>query len=423
MSRDQRVSDNWALLFAAELAKGERPLAVVFCLVPEFLEATERQYGFMLRGLRELEQTLSRHHIPFFLLLGKPEEEIVTFAKQVNAGAVVTDFDPLRIKQTWKTAAAKHLPCALFEVDAHNVVPCFVASPKLEFGAYTIRPKIHKQLRAFLTEFPKLPPQKIAWPHTYKPVDWEAVTSVLRIDRTVPEVTQFVPGEAAAQRALAAFCEERLPSYDAARNDPNADGQSGFSPYLHFGQLSAQRVALAASESAANSMNKAAFLEELIVRRELADNFCFYQPHYDSVAGFPNWARQTIDEHRKDKREYLYTLREFERAETHDALWNAAEREMVRTGKMHGYLRMYWAKKIFEWTKTPEEAMKIAIYLNDRYELDGRDPNGYTGIAWSVGGAHDRAWFPRAVFGKIRYMNANGCKKKFDTEAYIARYS
>ena len=163
-------------------------------------------------------------------------------------------------------------------------------------------------------------------------------------------------------------------------------------------------------------------MEELIVRRELADNFCFYNPQYDSFAGFPTWAQKTLDEHRRDPREYLYTLAQFEQAQTHDDLWNAAQLEMVQTGKMHGYLRMYWAKKILEWTRSPEEALQIAIYLNDRYELDGRDPNGYTGIAWSLGGVHDRAWGERKVFGKIRYMSYNGCKSKFDVTAYIKKY-
>jgi deoxyribodipyrimidine photo-lyase len=174
-------------------------------------------------------------------------------------------------------------------------------------------------------------------------------------------------------------------------------------------------------DASAGQKGKEAFLEELIVRRELADNFCFFNQQYDSVAGFPPWAQKTLDEHREDSRDYLYTLVQFEQSRTHDDLWNAAQREMVKTGKMHGYLRMYWAKKILEWTSSPEEALKVAIYLNDRYELDGRDPNGYTGIAWSLGGVHDRAWGEHTVFGKIRYMSYNGCKSKFDVAAYIKK--
>jgi len=181
-------------------------------------------------------------------------------------------------------------------------------------------------------------------------------------------------------------------------------------------------VALEIRKSAAPADCKEAFLEELIIRRELSDNYCFYNPGYDRVDGFPGWARETLDRHRGDPRDALYALEQFERGETHDNLWNAAQLEMVRTGKMHGYLRMYWAKKILEWTESPEEALETAIILNDRYELDGRDPNGYTGIAWSIGGVHDRAWGERKVFGKIRYMSYNGCKSKFNVEAYIRKH-
>lgn len=169
----------------------------------------------------------------------------------------------------------------------------------------------------------------------------------------------------------------------------------------------------------ANDEAKRAFLEELIIRRELSDNFCFYNEDYDNFKGFPEWAKKTLQKHKNDKREYLYSAIEFERALTHDELWNAAQMEIVRKGKMHGYMRMYWAKKILEWSESPEKAMEIAIYLNDRYGLDGRDPNGYTGIAWSIGGVHDRAWNERKIFGKIRYMSHGGCKSKFDVEKYI----
>jgi len=203
------------------------------------------------------------------------------------------------------------------------------------------------------------------------------------------------------------------------RNDPVADGQSNLSPYLHFGQISAQRVALEVENASVDKASRDTFLEELIVRRELADNFCFYTPQYDKFEGFPAWARKTLNAHRKDRRAYSYTLQQFEYAKTHDELWNAAQTEMVKRGKMHGYMRMYWAKKILEWTGSPEKAMETAIYLNDLYGLDGRDPNGYTGIAWSIGGVHDRAWNERPIFGKIRYMSYNGCKSKFDVKRYI----
>jgi deoxyribodipyrimidine photo-lyase len=226
------------------------------------------------------------------------------------------------------------------------------------------------------------------------------------------------PGERAAKKHLNEFIDQGLVLYDSDRNNPVKNGQSGLSFYLHFGQISAQRVALMALSGMTDS---SPFLEELVVRRELADNFCYYNPHYDSVQGFPNWARETLRQHENDPREYLYSIKELEEAKTHDELWNAAQTEMVCRGKMHGYMRMYWAKKILEWTSSPAEAMKIAIYLNDRYELDGRDPNGYTGIAWSIGGVHDRAWKERPIFGKVRYMSYNGAKTKFNIKAYIEK--
>ena len=229
-------------------------------------------------------------------------------------------------------------------------------------------------------------------------------------------------GEAAAHRHLHGFITNGLNRYDELRNDPNAAGQSGLSPWLHFGQLSAQRVALESARAAAGTVSGDAFLEELIIRRELSDNFCWYNMNYDRLEGFPVWALKTIADHRHDRRDAVYSHGQLEMGETHDPLWNAAQMEMVTTGRMHGYLRMYWAKKILEWTASPEDALEMAICLNDRYQLDGRDPNGYAGIAWSIGGVHDRAWGERPVFGKIRYMNATGCRRKFDVDRYIGRY-
>lgn len=420
MSRDQRVHDNWSLFYTVKTANDLGvSVAVIFSLVPEFLEATRRQYCFMLEGLKEVETELKKLGIPFYLLLGDPEVEVVNFAKEHGAGMVVTDFDPMKIKQNWQAEVGKKLTVPLMEVDAHNIVPCRMASNKQEFGAYTLRPKINHLLEQFLVTIPKIPKVAKIWPESSKGVDWEKASKSLKIDETVKEVSWLKSGEMAAKKAMRDFIEKRLSGYDEKRNDPNKEGQSELSPYLHFGQLSAQALAMAVKEAKVPKDDKEAFLEELIVRRELSDNYCLNNKHYDSVEGFASWAKESLKKHEGDKREYLYSLKEFEEVKTHDPLWNAAQKQMMIMGKMHGYMRMYWAKKILEWTKTPAEAMKIAIYLNDKYELDGRDPNGYAGISWSIGGTHDRAWFERAVFGKIRYMNYNGCKSKFDVEAYI----
>jgi deoxyribodipyrimidine photo-lyase len=422
MSRDQRVEDNWALLYAQELAlQMKAPLAVVFCLVPQFLNATLRQFGFMLRGLEQVEKSLEDLEIPFFLLRGWPKKEMPKFAAESKVTILVTDFDPLRIKREWKEEVANKLEIPLYEVDTRNIVPCWVASPKQEYGAYTLRPKIHRFLPEFLEEFPKLQVHPFTWSGKVKSTDWKRVVSSLEVDRDVSEVDWLEPGERAARKTLNHFLKNKLQEYDLKRNDPNENSVSHLSPYLHFGQISAQRVALQVKKHQIKSEKKESFLEELIVRRELSDNYCFYNDKYDQFEGFHPWAQKTLNEHRGDKREYVYSLEEFEEAKTHDDLWNAAQMEMVRRGKMHGYMRMYWAKKILEWTESPESALETAIYLNDKYELDGRDSNGYAGIAWSVGGVHDRAWNERPVFGKIRYMSYNGCKRKFDIKSYIQK--
>lgn len=423
MSRDQRVHDNWAMLFAQQLAiQKNKELIVAFTLISGFLGATLRQYDFMLRGLMEVEQELKKYNIPFFMLLGKPSIEILKFVEDRKASNLITDFDPLKIKRKWKNEIAKKINIPFYEVDAHNIVPCFYVSQKQEFGAYTIRPKIHKNLPEFLDEFSELKKMGSSTSFSSNKIGWKKVYSALKIDESVNPVDWIRPGEKAAHKNLKDFIENKIDKYEELRNDPNADALSNLSPYIHFGQISAQRVALIIKGMGSHPSAES-FLEELIVRRELSDNFCFYNPKYDSFKGFPEWAKKTLSDHKKDEREFVYSLKKFEEAKTHEDLWNAAQNELLKTGQLHGYMRMYWAKKILEWGKSPEEALKITIYLNDKYELDGRDPNGYAGCAWAIGGLHDRAWAERPVFGKIRYMNRNGAKRKFDVEKYILKNS
>jgi deoxyribodipyrimidine photo-lyase len=423
MSRDQRIYDNWALVYSQKLAiEKNKPIAVIFNLVPNFLEATKRQYGFMLKGLKEVESDLNKYNIPFFILSGIPEEEIPQFLTRINASILISDFDPLKIKRTWKREVSKKISIPFYEVDAHNIVPCLYVSDKAEFAAYTIRPKIQKALIQFLDEFPALKKMKTSEISSNK-IDWIKLEKLLKINYDVKEVEWIKPGEMAALKTLDNFIQNKFENYDELRNDPTKEGQSNLSPYLHFGQISAQRVALEIQRLSGNKNSEKAFLEELIIRKELSDNYCYFNKNYDSYNGFHDWAKSSLNEHRKDEREFIYTIEKFENAKTHEDLWNAAQLEMVTTGKMHSYMRMYWAKKILEWTKSPEDALQIAIYLNDKYEIDGRDPNGYTGIAWSIGGVHDRPWFERPVYGKIRYMNRNGAEKKFDITSYIMKFN
>jgi deoxyribodipyrimidine photo-lyase len=400
MSRDQRVDDNWALLYAqAKALEMNRGLLVVFCKSAGYLGSMKQQNDFMMAGLQRVYLKLRGYKIPFVVLEGDPVENIIGFVSKIKTGLLVTDFNPLKISRGWKEQAAKRVKTRFVEVDAHNVIPCFAASNKQEFAAYTFRPKSAKKLNGYLTDFPVL------------------INQPFEVDLSTDELTSFnettqkvfenlnnkypiKSGEAAAKEHLNDFFASRLKNF-SKRNDPNEDACSGLSPYLHFGQISAQRVALETMKLTDAALD---FLEELIVRRELSDNYCYYNKNYDNFEGFPEWAKKTLNEHWFDPREFLYKLEQLENAATHDALWNAAQMEMVKTGKMHGYLRMYWAKKILEWSDTVEQAMQNAIILNDRYQLDGRDPNGYTGIAWSMGGVHDRAWGERNIFGKIRYM-------------------
>ena len=423
MSRDQRIQDNWALLAALdEASKRKVPCHIVFILVPKFLDATLRQYNFMLHGISEAQKEAHALGIPFHFMLEKdPAKAIAQFASTFNVGAVYTDFDPLAIKLKWKHDASAMLTCPFYEVDAHNVIPARFISQKTEFAAYTLRPKVHRLLNDFLVPFPGIKRIKTASDFP-KEFSVEDILQKVTVRKDVSPVSTFKPGSHAAHAQLSSFIDHQLNEYHGRRNDPTAGHVSNMSPWLHFGNISAQTIALKVQASRKNKESIDGYVEELIVRKELADNYCLYTSDYDNFNGFHAWAQTSLNAHRSDKREYNYTQIQFENSETHDPLWNAAQNEMMNTGKMHGYMRMYWAKKILEWTSTPEEAQAIAIYLNDTYELDGRDPNGYTGIAWSIGGVHDRAWFERPIFGKIRYMNANGCKSKFDVKKYIAMH-
>lgn len=427
MSRDQRVQDNWALIYAQQLALEEKlPLHICFCLVvPKSEFATIRHFGFMLKGLEEVAQECSAINIQFHLLHGSAVDVLPGFVSNHNLGAVVTDFSPLREPLQWLEDATKNLPkdIPFIQVDAHNVVPCWIASDKLEYSARTIRGKITKLLPEFLTEIPLVDKHPHTAVTTAKAVDWAETLASLDVDRTVGEVEWAKPGTLAGMAMLESFIDLRLKNFDTQRNDPNFQALSQLSPWIRFGQVSAQRVARQVQNKGNSaSPSVSSFIEELVVRRELTDNFCFYNKKYDSVEGAKEWAQKTLKDHAKDSREYIYTREQLEKSKTHDKLWNAAQYQGVIEGKIHGFLRMYWAKKILEWTSSPEEALSIALYLNDRYELDGQDPNGFVGCMWSICGIHDQGWKERSVFGKIRFMNYNGCRRKFDVAKFEKKY-
>tara|TARA_Y100000748_G_scaffold140249_1_gene117617 strand:- start:5721 stop:7061 length:1341 start_codon:yes stop_codon:yes gene_type:complete len=422
MNRDKRVDDNWALIEAQDIAiKNGVPLIVCFQYIGKFLNANIRQYGFLFKGLEELRIKLEQLNIEFLLIQKKAVNAIPEIVNEKSVGMIIVDYNPLKSYRKKIMDVVNRIDIPMYQIDAHNIVPAWVTSQKKEYAAYTIRKKIQNNLGKYLTDFPKIKkhPYGLIKP---KVEIYSRIIDHLVIDHTVKEIDWIEPGEKAAANRLK-ILSQVLDGYDNYRNDPTKQALSCMSPYFHFGHISTQRVALEIKNSSLKNEDKNSFLEEMIVRRELSDNFCEYEPNYDYFEGFHSWAKKTLNEHRDDERDYLYPKEQFEEAKTHDPLWNAAQNQMREQGKMHGYMRMYWAKKILEWSPNPEIAMQIAIELNDKYELDGRDPNGYAGIAWSIGGVHDRAWFERPVYGKIRYMNYNGCKTKFNVNNYINIYA
>jgi len=420
MQASQRAFTNQALVYAAATANERRqPLVVFFGLTASYPSANLRHYRFMLEGLAETQAVLAGMGIRLVVRINSPLKGVLELSR--DAALVVVDRGYLRHQRQWREAAASRMDCPLVQVESDVVVPLEVASPKEEYAASTFRPKITRQLDRYLAPLPEIQPAKSSLDLDIEGIDLsypEEILDRLDIDKGVPPAEGARGGLSHAEARLHAFLQEGLELYAHKRNDPGLGLGSGLSPYLHFGQISPLHVAL--EVSAAGGPGAESFLEELIVRRELSMNFVYYNPHYDSLDGLPAWALTTLREHAGDRREYLYSLQELEEARTHDPYWNTAQKEMVVTGRMHNYMRMYWGKKIIAWSDTPEDAYHTAIYLNDKYELDGRDPNGYTGVLWCFG-KHDRAWKEREVLGKVRYMSREGLRRKFDMESYVHR--
>ncbi len=422
MQQSQRAEFNPALETAVARANALRlPVHVGFALTA-YPGANRRHYRFMLEGLRETERRLAARGIGFCIRQGPPEEVVPALAK--NAALLVGDVGYLRVQRQWRETVAQRVACPAVFVEGDVVVPVAEVSDHAEFAARTIRPKIHRRLAEHLKP---IRPVSVAVPavglakRSLALDDVEAVCRRIGADDSVPAAAGPGGGRAAAIRLLDRFIGHRLADYAEDGGDPVRDGCSGMSPYLHFGQISPLEIALRVGKSDAPRNAVDAYLEQLIVRRELSMNAAWYNPGYDRYDTLPAWALRTLDRHRKDPREFVYSRAQWEAGATHDPCWNAAQAEMVRTGRMHNTMRMYWGKKILEWSRSPEEAFETATYLNDKYELDGRDANGYAGVAWCFG-RHDRPWAERPVFGMVRYMNANGLRRKFDVQAYLERW-
>lgn len=424
MQQSQRADDNHALEYAIQQANrlGQGVL-VVFGLMDDYPEANLRHYTFMLEGLQETRDTLARLGIKMVIQQGVPAEVVIKLGR--HASVIVCDCGYLRHQKAWREALAQQAACRVVQVESDVIVPLRVVSDKAEYAARTIRPKIHKHLADYLIDFRPTTVKKSSLNLKVNGIDVDnkdAVLQKLKLDPGVPPVTKyFKGGSSRARQIFKSFLHRRLANYVDNRNQPQTDDISHMSPYLHFGQISPLYLALQINGLDSDlQAAKDSFLEELIVRRELAMNFANYAPHYDSYQCLPNWARITLADHRKDQREHVYTRRQLENAQTHDEYWNAAMREMRYTGFMHNYMRMYWGKKILEWSKTPAHAFRTTLAINNKYFLDGRDPNSFTGVAW-VYGVHDRAWFERPIFGKVRYMAASGLERKCDIKGYVKK--
>ncbi len=420
MQQAQRSEWNHALEYAADRAN-ERglPLVAFFCLTEDFPDANLRHYSFMLKGLAVTAERLEKRGIRFVLRKGRPEQAVAEAA--LDAALAVVDRGYLRIQRTWRESVAKRLDCGLIEVETDVVVPVETAMDHEAYSAAVLRPKIRAKLDAFLRPVRKRRLKKDSLGFRMRSEDAsrpDALLKAVSLDRSVEPVSWLEPGEQAAEKTLKRFLARKLEGFGKLRNDPSLDFPSDLSPYLHFGQISPVAVAMAVKET--GSASAEVYLEELIVRRELSMNMVRFNGRYDAFENLPSWARETLGLHARDRRPFRYTPEALASADTHDPYWNAAQTEMVCRGKMHGYMRMYWGKKLLEWTADPEEAYSLLLRSNNRYFLDGRDPNGYAGAAW-IFGKHDRPWGERPVFGKVRYMNDKGLERKFDMQGYVRK--
>ena len=374
--REIRVKDNFALQFA--LQKSEELNLLLKIIHPKINYDYQQKQEFIDNQI-EQAKTLFRNIGLDFEIIEKTPHEII---KNMNPAILIIDFNPILKRDYLKNADFK-----IFEIDGHNIIPARFVSSKQEYSAATIRRKIYYNIYTFLTEFRNLTSEKVE-----------------------------------ADNVLEDFINNKLQYYSENKNNLSENMTSGLSKYLNLGFISSQRIALEVIRSGVKDINKEAFLEELIIRKELADNFCLYSESFKDFSSIQNWAKISLNNHRLDIRPYLYSLQDLENAKTHDKLWNATQTQLVKEGIIHGYLRMYWAKKILEWMSTPEEALKTAIYLNDKFAYDAPSANGYVGVLWAIGGLHDRAFADYPVTGKIRRMTYDSIKRKYDLFSYIKKY-
>lgn len=425
MQSSHRVEHNHALIYAINEANRLKKNLIVYIGITDlYPQANLRHFKFMLEGLSEVRSQLSKMNIRFIVCKCSPEEGMIALGDK--SALAVTDRGYMKHEINWRSKCAKLIDCKLVQIETNVIVPVETASFKEEYSAATLRRKLEK----IKDDFTILQKEE-EYIGNYVDEDlilefsisdiWSALDE-LDIDRSVREVDTFKGGTSKAKELLDYFLEEKFIYYGSKSNDPSFDCCSNLSPYLHFGQISPIYVYLKALNYEYSNPDytdsRKSFLEELLVRRELAFNFVYYNPVYDSYDCLPDWAKKTLANHVGDDRPYTYFLEELENGLTHDEYWNAAQQELLKSGKMHGYMRMYWGKKVLEWSTSPTDAYNILLYLNNKYELDGRDPNGFAGVAWCFG-KHDRPWGERAVFGNVRCMVQSGLKRKFRMDKYL----
>ncbi len=423
MQNSQRATFNPALETAIEEANRRRlPVLVGFGLTEVYPEANARHYAFMLEGLAETEQTLRARGLGFVIRRGSPADVAIELAQR--AALVVCDRGYLRPQKQWRDEVARKAGRRVLQVEGDVVVPVELVSTKPEVGARTLRPKLlrlrDEYLRPLPFNRPHVPATQLGIVSDVDLIDVPALLANLRIDHSVAPVGQFRGGYSEARRRLDEFIAQRLGQYVAERAHPAAAQVSTLSPYLHFGQISPVEIALTVRDATTASENRLTYLEELIVRRELAMNFVNTTPDYDRYECVPQWARRTLADHRRDHRPQVYRYEQLAAADTHDPYWNAAMREMLVTGYMQNYMRMYWGKKVLEWSATPEEGYASLVRLNNTFFIDGRDANSYANVGW-IFGLHDRPWPERPIFGKVRSMTAAGLERKTDIAAYVRK--
>lgn len=412
VSRAIRFKDNQALYTAQKKALNQNAqLICLFNYYPNYPYANLRNMHFLLSGLLEMSQKLNKHKIPLLFRQGNLIENINDLRNDFDITNIITEQHVLKPILKAHDLLSEYCYSNMIEflkVNTACVVPVDETSLKLEYAAKTIRPKIMSKYKSYLLNFYpiQIHPQSINI-ESFNQIQFNNFFTQNKLEEQ--SLSKLIPGEDAANAQLQHFIEHGLKNY-ANRNEYDSQGQSYLSAYLHFGMLSPLKMIRDIENT--QHENAPLFVEEALVRRELAENYCYYCKDYDSIKGAWTWAQNTLNQHINDPREYTYTLEQFEKAETHDDLWNFCQMKIVTDGYLHSYLRMYWAKMVLYWTNTPQDAIDLLIHLNDKYMLDGRDPNGYTGIMWSVAAVHDRPWFDRPVIGLVRAMGKDGTLKK-----------